>query len=276
MVVSWQQRWGIWAALTVALAIVVLPFLWILTISFKYQIDILMAHFPFTPVLVNYRSVLFGKSSDFLLGVGNSLIVASVSTAIVLVIGTLAAYSLAWRRWSGLIMGAFLGWTIIFKTIPTIMLVGPWYLMYRELGLYGTRTGLILIYVVMHLPLTIWLMMSAFQSIPRELEDAAVVDGCRRSEAFVRVLLPLLTPGLIAAGLLSFLFSWSDFGVALNLTAKGTYTIPVVIATYAADNEVLHGEMAAGSILSAIPAIILIFLGQRFIVRGLIGGALKA
>lgn len=243
--------------------------------SLKFQIDILTGAFPFKPVAVNFDRVLFGKSSDFIAYAGNSLIVGLSSTALVLLIGAPAAYSLAWRRWSKLFSTLFLGWTLVFHMIPPITLIGPWYLLFRDIGLYNTLTGLVLTHVVVNLPLTIWLMMSAFENIPRELEEAAVVDGCRTLTAFFVILLPLALPGLIAAGLLSFLFSWSEFSIALNLTTKETYTIPVAIACYAGENEILHGQMAAASVLSTIPAVILMFFGQRFILGGLTAGAVK-
>lgn len=271
---SWKTA-SIWTGVLFALLLIVLPFIWIVGISFKYQIAILTAQFPFDPTWVNYERVLFGKSSDFLFNMRNSLIVAIVSTALVLIVGTLAAYSLAWRKWSRLVSGVFLAWTLIFSVIPPITLTGPWYLIFRELGLFNTLTGLTLTHIVINLPMTIWLMMTAFGNIPRDLESAAIMDGCRRTEAFRLILLPLCTPGLIAAGLLAFIFSWSEFGIALNLTAKETMTIPVAIASYAGQYEILHGEMAAAAVLSSIPAIILMFLGQKFIVRGLTAGAVK-
>lgn len=266
---------AIWAFVLINLFLIVAPFIWIIGISLKYQIAIFQGQFPFEPVLVNYERVLFGKSSGFLGNLYNSLVVAIASTAIVLVVGTLAAYSLAWRRWSGLLTRVFLGWTLIFSIIPPITLVGPWYLIFREWGLFNTLTGLTLTHVVLHLPMTIWLMMTAFGNVPRDLEQAAMMDGCRRTTAFRLILLPLVVPGLIAAGLLAFIFSWSEFGIALNLTARETMTIPVAIASYAGQYETLHGEMAAASVLSSIPAILLMFIGQKFIVRGLTAGAVK-
>lgn len=266
---------ALWAGVSFALVLVVAPFVWIVFISLKYQIAILMGQFPFQPVLANYERVLFGVSSDFLNNMKNSLIVGVVSTAIVLFVGTLAAYSLAWRKWAALYKRIFLAWTIIFNIIPPITLVGPWYLIFREWGLFNTLTGLILTHIVINLPMTIWLMMTAFGNIPRELEQAAMIDGCRRTKAFRLILLPLSTPGLIASGLLAFIFSWSEFGIALNLTSRETMTIPVAIASYAGQYEILHGEMAAAAVLSSVPAIVLMFLGQKFIVRGLTTGAVK-
>lgn len=275
MVTSPWRAWLAFAVVGLSLLSILAPFIWIVGVSLKFQIDILTGAFPFKPVAVNFDRVLFGKSSDFIVYAGNSLIVGLSSTALVLLIGAPAAYSLSWRRWSKLFSALFLGWTLVFHMIPPITLVGPWYLLFREIGLYNTLTGLVLTHVVINLPLTIWLMMSAFENIPRELEEAAVVDGCRRSTAFFVILLPLALPGLIAAGLLSFLFSWSEFSIALNLTTKETYTIPVAIASYAGENEILHGQMAAASVLSTIPALILMFFGQRFIFGGLTAGAVK-
>lgn len=275
MVTKGWKIWAVYGVILLALLAVVSPFIWIFTVSLKYQIDILTGAFPFEPVLDNFKYVLFGKSSDFLNNALNSLIVAVSTTIVVLTIGTLAAYSLTWHRWSAMIKAVILGWTLIFHIIPPVTLVGPWYLIFRDIGLYNTLTGLTLTHVVINLPMTIWLMMSAFQTVPPELEEAAIVDGCRRTQAFVSILLPLVVPGLIAAGLLTFLFSWSEFTIALNLTAKGTYTIPVAVASYAGQYEIQHGLMAAASVLATIPAIILMFLGQRFIVSGLTAGAVK-
>jgi len=275
MVTSLRRAWLAFAVVGLSLLSILAPFIWIVGVSLKFQIDILTGAFPFKPVAVNFDRVLFGKSSDFIAYAGNSLIVGLSSTALVLLIGAPAAYSLAWRRWSKLFSTLFLGWTLVFHMIPPITLIGPWYLLFREIGLYNTLTGLVLTHVVVNLPLTIWLMMSAFENIPRELEEAAVVDGCRTLTAFFVILLPLALPGLIAAGLLSFLFSWSEFSIALNLTTKETYTIPVAIASYAGENEILHGQMAAASVLSTIPAVILMFFGQRFILSGLTAGAVK-
>jgi multiple sugar transport system permease protein len=176
----------------------------------------------------------------------------------VLIVGTLASYSLArlqWRKW---IAGAFLGWTLIFNMIPPLTLVGPWYLIFREIGLSETLTAVVLTHIALHLPMTIWMMMAYFGDIPKDLEEAAIV-----------------TPGLIAAGVLAFVFSWNEFSVALNLTGRSTATVPVAIALFAQQYEVQYGQMAAASVLSTIPALLLMFFGQRFVVQGLTMGAVK-
>lgn len=263
------------ALLALALAVVLGPFLWIFVASFKTPIDILAGTFPFTPTLDNYADVLFSRRSDFLAGVRNSLVVATSSTLIVLVVGTLAAYSLhrfAWARWVTL---GFLGWTLAFHMIPVLTLVGPWYLAFKQLGLYDTQFALILTHVSMNLPMTVWLMMSFFKDIPPEIEQAALVDGCHPLAAFWRVVLPLVVPGLIAAGVLAFVFSWNEFSIALNLVSQTNATVPVVVAKFAQDYEIQHGQMAAASILATIPALVLMVFGQRFIVQGLTMGSVK-
>jgi multiple sugar transport system permease protein len=263
------------AMLVLAVFAVLGPFAWILTASFKYQIAIYSGEWPFTPTLSNYAEVLFGRRSDFSGNVVNSLIVASVSTALVLIVGSLAAYSLQRFRWPAWVSATFLGWTLVFHMIPVMTLIGPWYVAFRELGLYDTRIALILTHVTINLPMTVWLMRAFFREVPHEIEEAAVVDGCRPFQAFYKVTLPLVVPGLIAAGILAFIFSWNEFPVALSLTSRELATVPVAIARFAQQYEIQHSQMAAASIIATIPALILMALGQRFIVRGLTLGAVK-
>jgi multiple sugar transport system permease protein len=254
---------------------VVGPFVWILNASFKLQIAIYAGQFPFTPTLSNYTDVLFSRRSDFAANVGNSIVVALASTVLVLVVGTLAAYSLHRFRWPAWVSAGFLGWTLIFHMVPVLTLIGPWYIAFRELGLYDTRTALVLTHVTINLPMTVWLMRAFFREIPPEIEEAARVDGCTPLAAFRRIMLPLAVPGLIAAGILAFIFSWNEFPIALSLTSRLTATVPVGIARFAQQYEVQHAQMAAASVISTIPAVLLMFVGQRFIVRGLTLGAVK-
>jgi multiple sugar transport system permease protein len=267
--------WAGRALVALALFAIVGPFLWILTASFKYQIAIYSGQFPFTPTLSNYADVLFGRRSDFAGNVANSLVVAAVSTVAVLVVGTLAAYSLRQFRWPAWVSAGFLGWTLVFHMVPVLTLLGPWYIAFRDLGLYDTRAALVLTHVTINLPMTVWLMSAFFREIPPEIEEAAHVDGCTALQAFVRVVLPLAVPGLIAAGILAFIFSWNEFPIALSLTSRKTATVPVAIARFAQQYETQHAQMAAASVISTIPAVLLMFLGQRFIVRGLTLGAVK-
>lgn len=264
-----------WIAVALALFAILGPFVWITTASFKQQIAIYAGQFPFTPTLSNYADVLFGRRSDFAGNVGNSLLVAAVSTVIVLVVGTLAAYSLHRFRWPAWVSAGLLGWTLVFHMIPVLTLIGPWYVAFRDLGLYDTRAALVITHVTINLPMTLWLMAAFLREIPPEIQEAAVIDGCSPLQAFVKVVLPLVIPGLIASGILAFIFSWNEFPIALSLTSRETATVPVAIARFAQQYEVQHAQMAAASVIATIPAILLMFFGQRFIVRGLTLGAVK-
>ena len=264
-----------WLLIGLALLVVVGPFLWILLTSFKTQIQILSGAWAFTPTLDAYSDVLLSKRSDFGHAAYTSAIVATASTVIVLAVGTLAAYSLhrfAWPRW---VTTGFLGWTLALHVIPVITLVGPWYLIFKELGLYDTRIALVLTHVTINLPMAVWLMSAFMRTLPPEIEEAAVVDGCTPVQVFLRVTLPLLVPGFIATGVLTFIFSWNDFAIALALTSQQNATVPVVVSKFANDYEVLHAQMAAASVLATLPALVLMFVGQRFIVQGLTMGAVK-
>jgi multiple sugar transport system permease protein len=263
------------ALLALSVFAVLGPFAWILTASFKYQIAIYSGEWPFTPTWSNYAEVLFGRRSDFLGNVVNSLIVASASTTLVLIVGAFAAYSLQHFRWPAWVSATFLGWTLVFHMIPVMTLIGPWYVAFRELGLYDTRLALILTHVTINLPMTVWLMRAFFREVAHEIEEAAVVDGCRPFQAFYKVTLPMVVPGLIASGILAFIFSWNEFPVALSPTSRELATVPVAIARFAQQYEVQHSQMAAASVIATIPALLLMALGQRFIVRGLTLGAVK-
>lgn len=261
--------------LSAGVFVILAPFLWVFHQSLKYEINILQGSWLFKPTSFNYADVLYSRRSDFPENVWNSLVVAILSTSGVLIIGTLAAYALVHFKSRTLISRVFLGWTLIFNMIPPLTLVGPWYLIFRELNLSGTLTALVLTHIALNLPMTIWMMMAYFREIPHEIEEAALVDGCRRPSIFWRIALPLAVPGLIAAGVLAFVFSWNEFSVALTLTSRHTATVPVAISRFAQQYEVQYGQMAAASILSTIPALIMMFVGQRFIVRGLTMGAVK-
>lgn len=251
------------------------PFLYILATSLKTEISIAIGEILFDPTLANYQQVLFGRRSNFPRNLFNSVTVALVSTAITLAIGLLAAYALERQKHSRLISRLLLGWTLVFHVMPTLTLVGPWYLIFQWLGLYNTLTAVTLIHIVLNLPLTVWLLMGFVRDVPIELEDAARVDGCTPFQVFWKVVCPLVAPGLIAAGVLAFVFSWNEFSVALTLAARASATVPIGISQFAQQFEIQNGPMAAASMIAILPAMILMIFGQRFVVRGLTSGALK-
>ncbi|MEO8135221.1 MAG: carbohydrate ABC transporter permease [Betaproteobacteria bacterium] len=266
---------GMHAVLVLCAVIVILPVVWIALAAFKTQIALLRGDVLFTPYWGNFDELLFSKSADYIAHFGNSLLVAAVSTALVLAIATLAAYSMARLRWPAWVPAVMLMGSLVFHMIPPITLVGPWYVMFRTIGWDNTYTALVLTHVALNLPIGIAVMSVFVREIPLELEEAARLDGCTTPQMLLRIVVPLVRPGLAATGILVFIFSWNEFPVALNLTARQTATIPVAIAKFAQEYEIKNGVMAAGAVLSVIPAILLLLFAQRHIVKGLTAGSGK-
>lgn len=266
---------GPYLVLSFFVIIIIAPFLWIGSMAFKKQIDILMMKILATPTLFNFEKLFVSKEATFLNDIFNSAVVATCSTLLVLVIASMAAFTLRRLRVPNWVSAVILLWVIIFHMLPPITFVGSWFVMANSVGLFNSRIALILAHTTINLPLGIWLMSTFISEIPYEIQEAARVDGCSNGQIFRKVMLPLITPGLFATSVIVFLFSWNDFIVAVNLTAKATQTLPVSIATFSQQYEVRYGEMAAGSLISLIPALVLSFFAQKYIVRGLTAGAVK-
>jgi len=262
--------------LLVGAAIVVLaPFVWIAAAAFKTQISLLLGNLLFEPVLNNFREVLFGRTSTYGRNFLNSVLIASVSTLLVMIIAFFAGYSLFRMRWPRWVINVFLIWAIGFNLVPPVALAGAWYELFRGIGLTNGTLALTLSHTTLHLPMALWLLSTFFREIPRELEEAAVIDGAGFLALLRTIILPLMAPGIVSTGILVFIFSWNEFPVALALTNNQTATVPVAIAKFAQENEIKYTQMAAASVLSAIPALIALIFGQRFIVKGLTAGAVK-
>ncbi|HUN42441.1 MAG TPA: carbohydrate ABC transporter permease [Acetobacteraceae bacterium] len=263
------------SVLIVAAVIIVVPMIWIIAAGFRTQISLLMGRVWFTPILANFQEVLFSATSDFLTNYRNSLVVGISSTALCLVVATLAAWSLHRMRWPRWVVHVFLGWALVFQMIPPIALAGAWFAMARGVGLSSTLVSLVLAHTVLNLPMALWLMGVYVRDVPIELEEAANLDGASTPVLLWRIVVPLVAPGLAAAGVLCFVFSWNEFAVALNLTVKATATVPVAIAKFAQDYEIDYTQMAATAALSILPALLLLLFAQRYIVKGLTQGAVK-
>jgi len=266
---------GFHAALIASAVAVLIPVVWVVAAGFRTQISLLVGDFLFTPILDNFTEVLFSKTSDFLLNYRNSLAVGILSTVLCLVAATLAAWSLNRMRWPSWVPHVFLAWALVFHMIPPITLAGAWFTMARTVGLDNTLTGLVLAHTVLNRPMALWLMAVFVREVPKELEEAARLDGASTPVLLRRVVLPIIAPGLAATGILTFVFSWNEFAVALNLTSKQTATVPVAIAKFAQDFEIQYTQMAASAALSILPALVLLLIGQRYIVKGLTQGAVK-
>ncbi len=270
-----QRNGWMHVILFVSALIVLVPVAWVAAAGFRTQISLLMGQTWFTPVLFNFEEVLFSKTSDYLRNFSNSLLIASTSTLLCLVIGTLAAYSMQRMRWSPWVVHSILGWALLFHMIPPIALAGAWFAMFRTAGLDNTYAAIILAHATLNLPMALWLIGVFMAELPKELEEAAKIDGASTPVMLREVVVPLIMPGLMATAVLVFVFSWNEFPVALSLSMKETATVPVAIAKYAQEYEIKYTEMAASATLSIIPALILLLIGQRYIVKGLTAGAVK-
>ncbi|MGH7105566.1 MAG: carbohydrate ABC transporter permease, partial [Acetobacteraceae bacterium] len=231
LMVRWR-RFGIGRSLLLAgfLLFILFPLYWVVVTSIKPSSDYLAmppVWFPSHPTIVHYIAALFAYRG--LEGLLNSVIVALATTAASVTLGTAMAYSMV-RFGTGGRDLAF--WVLSQRFLPPVAVVLPIFLLYRSYGLYDTRLGLVLIYTVMTLPLSVWMMYAYFRSVPRALEEAALVDGCGWWGAFWRIAVPLAMPGIVAAAAFAFIAVWTEFFFALNLTSRNAFTLPTVFRSF--------------------------------------------
>ena len=261
---------GIYLLIIIVLIIMLFPFYWMVLTSLRTQVDNL-SRVPvwfFTPTLENYRNVI--ARNNFLEYTWNSLVIASLSTGIGLILGLPAAYSIARFKQNGLAFAI-----LIARLTPYITYVVPWYLTFRALRLLDTYTALTLTHLIVGMPLIVWIMISFFEGIPQELEEAAFVDGATRFGTFWRVILPLSTPGIVAAGILAFIFSWNQFLFSLVLSGPNTRPVPVAVFNFISYGQIDFGGLGAAAVLITLPVVLLTLVIQRWIVSGLTMGAIK-
>jgi multiple sugar transport system permease protein len=259
------------------LGVALAPVYWMLTISFKHEVDqfaVPPKWFSFSPTLDHYADAFLGRSfGQYLV---NSLIVAVGSTACALVLGTLAAYSLARFRLPHKLDQKLALWILSTRMMPAIVTVVPLFLIMRDLRLVNTRLSLVIVYTVFNLPFVVWMMRGFFAEVPRDLEEAAMVDGDSRLGAFRRVVLPLVTPGLAATAIFCLIISWNEFLFALVLTQTDeAMTLPVGIAGRVTQYGIQWGAMSAAAIVAIVPILAFALAVQKYLVRGLSLGAVK-
>ena len=262
------------AALALLAIYCLAPFLWQVVTSVKPAAE-LTALPPLLPSRITFEhyAAIFGGHPVLRL-ILNSAIVAAGTTALALALGALAAYAVSVLRMRG--RAAILGVALAVSMFPPIATVSPLFLLLNALGLRDTLAALVLTYSTFSLPLAVWLLAGFFDALPRELYVAARVDGCSAFGALWRVMLPLAAPGLLAAGLLVFIFAWNEFLFALSFTAtEAARTLPVGIALFPGLHEIPYGEIAAASVVATLPVVALAFAFQRRIVEGLTAGAVK-
>jgi multiple sugar transport system permease protein len=238
---------------------------------------------PNQPTLERYKALFQGAGESstaspagvekFVHGFTNSMVVSIFTTIICVVTGSMVAYALARLpiRGKSKVMVGILG----SQMLPIIVVVIPLYLLMQQLKWMDSLRGLTMLYSGFLLPTVIWIMHNYFMTMPRDLEEAAMIDGCSRIGSFVRVILPLSGPGLVAVSVFAFLSSWNEFFMALIFTASNAKTIPVVITEFSSQFGTDYGLMATGGVLGSIPPLILALVLQRYIVAGLTAGAVK-
>jgi multiple sugar transport system permease protein len=270
-----KTPWWLWLAVAAIVLFCLAPFYWMLNISLKTGPDLSSAALiPPNPTLRNYESIF--RNDDFTNGLRNSAIVALTTTVLSLIFGSFAAYALARLK----VRGKFwiLAIVLSVSTFPAIAIAAPLFKLWTDIGLYDSLIGLIIPYLTFALPLTVYTLTSFFREIPKDLEEAALVDGATRFQAFYKVVIPLAAPGMATAAILTFIAAWNEFLFAITLTSsQKARTVPASIAffTGSTEHEVPLGTISAASVVISIPLIFMVLAFQKRIVAGLTAGAVK-
>jgi multiple sugar transport system permease protein len=268
-----KKKWNDWCFglfLGLTILIMLFPIVWMVMSSLKNQANI-SAYPPlffFEPYLGNYRQVF--AATDFFKNAVNSLVITFGSLAISLMVGLPAAYGIARFKQTKIAM-----MLLVVRMFPFITFLIPWFRMFQSIGLTDTYVALIASHMVIILPLIVWITMGFFEDIPVSYDEAAMIDGCSQFGIFFKIALPLARPGIIAASVLSCIFSWNNLMFALVLGGQNTKTLPVSIQNFMSFEEVQWGQLCAVATLITLPIIVIVLFLQKYLVKGLTGGGLK-
>jgi multiple sugar transport system permease protein len=270
-----KTPWWLWLCVAAIVIFCLAPFYWLVNISLKTGPDLSgSAIVPPNPTLSNYKSIF--QDDDFVHALFNSAVVSLTTTALALVVGSFCAYALARLKFPAKFL--LLGLVLSITTFPPIAIATPVFKLWTDLGIFNTLYGLIIPYLTFALPLAIYILVSFFKEIPKDLEEAALVDGATRFTAFRKVVIPLAAPGLATAGILTFIAAWNEFLFAVTLTSTPkARTVPAAIAFFTGSTQFEEplGTIAAASVVISIPLIFLVLFFQKRIVAGLTAGAVK-
>jgi multiple sugar transport system permease protein len=261
---------GVAAALVFFLA----PFFWIVTTSLKGNEDFFAyppVWIPPDPSLKHYVG-LFTRSSGARY-FSNSLVISSLSMVAALVVSLPTAYSIARWRFGGGLLSTLL---LVLRMLPAIALIIPVYIMYKLLGLTNSYLGLVMLYTVVYIPFAVWLLVGFLRDFPIEIEEAAMIDGCSRLGSLVRVVVPIIAPGMAVVALFAFIATWNEFLFAVVLTGIETKTMMVLVTSFTSGGtDMFYGEASASVVLGVLPAFAVAFMLQRYLVKGLALGGTK-
>lgn len=256
------------------------PILWMVLLALKTPAEQTSTYFVFSPTLENFSTVLSDRgtaltSVDFSSALVTSVINCGGAVLVSLLIGVPAAYAAG--RWQYRGSDDLMFTMLSFRFAPELMVIVPLFVIYNQIGLFDTKTGMIWVLQLVTMPLVVWILRSYFQDLPEDLEQAALLDGYTRRKAFMMVALPLVRPGIAAAALLAFIFAWNNYVFALILTDSRATTVTVAITKFlGGGGQAYYNLTAAAAIIAALPPLILALTIQRYLVRGLSFGAVKA
>jgi multiple sugar transport system permease protein len=274
--------------IAVALVVFLFPLFWIVDTSFKPFSEVFSIppkFFDFSPTLVNYKHV-FVTNTEFTTGgiassvstgfthyFGNSIILAASSTALALALGTATAYAFSRFRIKG--ANDILFFILSQRMLPPVVVIIPIFILYRDLNLIDTYQGMIILYTTFNLPFAVWMMKGFLDEIPREYEDAAMVDGYSRLQAFYKVIIPQALPGMAATAVFALITVWNEFVFGLLLTSETARPAPPFIVSAQTVGGIDWGQIAAASTIFVLPVIIFTFLVRNYLLRGVTFGAVR-
>ena len=260
------------ALILIATFIVLAPILWIFMAAFKNYIDVFQLKLSFKPTIDNFFTVF---DAPYYLGdkLWNSTIVALITVLIAIPIATMAAYSFSRFR----LRGETVMLVIILATqfVPAVVIILPFFVMFRDVGLLDTRLGLILVNLALVMPFAIWMIKGFIDGIPIDTEEAALVDGSSRLQVIRHIVLPMAAPGLVTAGIFCFIIAWNEFLFALILTNKDAVTLPIGLALFKAEEGDLWNLLSAAGIIIMLPMFVLALTIRQYFVQGMTMGAVR-
>lgn len=264
----------IYIPLGLLMVFILFPYLWTFITSIKPANELYTKQFQFLPVkpTLEYYTQLLGEKK-FILGARNSIIVSVSTSVVTLVVALMAAYACSRYKFKGK-KYVLVGFLLIYM-FPPVLLLMPIFVVMKNLALLDTFTSLVVAYCTFSIPFAIWLLTGFMNDIPEELEEAAMVDGCNRFSAFIHIIFPVMAPGIVAALIYIFIYSWNEFIFANMFTVAKTKTIPIVIYSFIGENNIDWGLLTSGGILTGLPIIIMFMFIQKNLVKGLTSGGVK-
>lgn len=255
-----------------ALVVMLVPIAWIFLAAFKTHVDVYQLKLFFTPTLENF-AVVFDQPYDIGRKLINSTLVALATVVIAIPIATGAAYSFSRFRLRG--ETTMLVMILATQFVPAVVIILPFFVMFRDIGLLDTRVGLVLVNLAMVMPFAIWMIKGFIDGIPVDTEEAALVDGASRPRVIVTIVLPLAAPGLVTAGIFCFIIAWNEFLFALILTTRDAVTLPVGLALFKGEEGDLWNLLSAAGIIIMAPMAILSLIIRKHFVQGMTMGAVR-